>query len=1096
MTDTSRPSLAAVLFTDVVGSTELRTRLGEDAAEDLRRRHDAALTRAARENAGRVVKGLGDGIMVVFPSAAEAVSAAAAMQQAALGLGAGRAVSPLTIRVGISAGDLTFESADAFGTPVVEAARLCACAVGGQILASDVVRVLAGARCGDMFAPVGELSLKGLPEPVTAWEVRWEPLPAVAMLPRGLSSNRPWSFVGRRDELKVLESAWEEALGGNRSVVVVCGEPGIGKTRLLAEFALGVARSGGQVLYGRAEEEVGVPYEPFAEALDDYLRASPADVLAVQLGRSAGELVRLVPYLASAAPDLPEPLRADPETERYRLFEAVREVLEAIARDRPLLFALDDLHWATKADAMLLAHVLRSSAAVPMLLVAAFRDTEVDAAHPLEALLDDASRLADVRRLRLAGLNAEDVGELVAEAAGDGVADRSEDLAPVVHTETSGNPFFVCEVLHHLLDQGSSDHVEQSTEPDDVPAGVRVLVGRRIARLPGRAPEVLAVAAVIGVRFDLPLLLAVVADDIGEPAGLDALAHAEVAALVSPEPDRPGWYRFAHALTRTALTATMPSAQRLALHDAVGRALERLPDAGHRTAELAHHFAVAAPLGELDRAIDYLRRAGDQAIADLAFEEAALYYKRALDLVDQQPATDEPARCDLLIDLGEAKIMGAQAESREVLLEAARLAERLGDAERLARAALAPNPGFFSSGLGEDAERVAALRAALELAGPAPTASRARLLARLAAEIYASADRAEREALIGEALTVANALNDDATLGYVLVQERISTWSATNLDRRLAAARELRAIADRLDDPLLKYFAADAFSSYLGAGDIDEAERCLIEERRIVQLLGRPYFRWCLTAWHETMWALHAGRFTEAEQLADEGLELGMSIRDPAEAFGYWAQAMASIRFEQGRLGELVSVMEESLADGEPGIHVHAWLALAYSEAGRADDARSLMAGIATEDFDWIVGEGHTAVTTAALLAETAFRVGDRRWVERILPVLRPCCGQIATVVSNSWGAVDRYVGLCLEVVGDAQAATNLEAAIAVNQRSGAPSWEARSSLDLAALLSRSGGQADRTRAAQLASSAARTADLFGMARVAQHARDLLEIVA
>ena len=1091
------PSLAAVVFTDLVGSTALRIRVGEDVAEKLRRRHDAELAEAVQANAGRVVKGLGDGIMAVFPGAADAVAGARAMQQAMSRFGLQHAETPLHIRVGISAGDVTFEGDDAFGTPVVEAARLCSLSEGDQILASDVVRTLAGSRCRDMFAPIGALSLKGLPEPVTAWEIVWEPLSPEAMLPRGLSSNGQWLFVGRRPELEVLDAAWEAAVGGDRGVVFVGGEPGIGKTRLLAEFARRVADRGGIVLYGRAEEDLGVPFEPFTEALGDYMRGCAGDVLEAQLGRSGGELTRLVPDLPALVADLPAPLHADPETERYWLFEAVRDLVERIARDQPLLLILDDLHWATKPDVMLLAHVLRSSAPAPMLVLGAYRDTEVDEAHPLGALLDDVPRLLGAQRLRIAGLDTDDVGSLVADVTSTDVDPWARRLADAVQAETAGNPFFVCEILRHLLDHDMVDPADRSAGAIDlravgVPEGVRAVVERRIALLPGPVIDVLRLAAVIGAHFDLRLLLASDDGELGETAIVEALARAETGALVAPEPVFPGRYRFAHALTREAITATTPSPRRLLLHRRVGRALEQEPDAEQRVAELAHHFAVAAPLGCVDSAVGYNRRAGDQAAAALAFEEAGLHYRCALELLTQQPGVDEGVRCDLLIALGDAEVSAGQSESRAVLLDAARLAQRLGDADRLARAALANNPGFFSM-LGRDPERVVVLEAALEFAGPQRTATRARLLSRLAVETIEGRARSERERLTDEAVAIARELRDDATLAYVLVQQNTSTWSATNLDRRLTVAKELRELADRLGDPIIAYFAADFFSSYLGAGDIEEADRCLADERRIVEVLGRPYFRWCCTAWHETMRSSHGGQFAEAERFADEGLELGSAIRDPTEAFGYWAAAIAMIRFEQGRLGELEPSMEGLPTDQKVGIQVRTWLALAYTETGRPADALVLMRRNTAEEFDLLVDEGHMALAVGALLAETAARVGDREWADRVLLTLAPCCGQIAAVFSNSWGAVDRAVGLCLQTLGDHRAAAeHFEAAIDVNHRACAPSWEARSRLDLATLLAGSPQGAGTARAAPLAQAALETADALGMARVAERARELL----
>jgi class 3 adenylate cyclase len=227
---------ATVLFTDLVGSTALRSRLGEQAAEELRRRHDHLLTGAVATHHGQVVKGLGDGVMATFAGASDGVAAAVAIQQA-IDRHNRSAAGPeqLTVRIGLSAGDVSFEEGDCFGTPVIEAARLCAAASGGQVLASEMVRWLVRGG-GHRFSPLGALDLKGLAEPVPTCEVAWEPLRASVPLP-SLLTDVGRIFVGRNDELDRLEQLWKEAVAGERRVALVAGEPGVGKTRLGAELA-------------------------------------------------------------------------------------------------------------------------------------------------------------------------------------------------------------------------------------------------------------------------------------------------------------------------------------------------------------------------------------------------------------------------------------------------------------------------------------------------------------------------------------------------------------------------------------------------------------------------------------------------------------------------------------------------------------------------------------------------------------------------------------------------------------------------------------------------------------------------------------------
>ena len=318
-------STAIVLFTDLVGSTELRSRLGEAAAEVLRRQHDVLVDRRGRRKRGTVVKNLGDGIMATFAGASDAVEAAVAFQQAIVRHNRAGDTA-MEARIGISAGDVVVENDDCFGTPVIEAARLCAAARGGQILASEIVRWMAHAG-EETFTPVGSLELKGLSRPLPTVQVNWQPAAQSPVpLPTFLTDIGK-IFVGRDGQLDRLGQLWKEAAAGERRVAFLAGEPGVGKTRLAAELAPRVHDEGATVLAGRCDEDLGVPYQPFVEALRHFADHAPG--LEERLGRYGGELARLVPELAERVPRLAEPMRSDPEMERYRLFDAVAAWLTA-----------------------------------------------------------------------------------------------------------------------------------------------------------------------------------------------------------------------------------------------------------------------------------------------------------------------------------------------------------------------------------------------------------------------------------------------------------------------------------------------------------------------------------------------------------------------------------------------------------------------------------------------------------------------------------------------------------------------------------------------------------------------------------------------
>jgi class 3 adenylate cyclase len=549
-------STAIVLFTDLVGSTELRVQLGEETAEKVRRRHDHLLSDAIEKKRGRLVKNLGDGVMATFTGATDAVTTGVAIQQAVdrhnrSGVG----VVPLEVRIGISAGDVTFEEGDCFGTPVIEAARLCAAAQGGQVLVSEVVRWLAGSTGGHQFKAVGALELKGLPAPVPTCEVEWEPVPDPALPMPALLTRAGRIFVGRDEELERLLRLWKKAVAGERRVALLAGEPGIGKTRLAVELAGAVRDSGGVVLAGRCDEDLGVPYQPFVEALRHYVTGAEER----RLGRYAGELVRLLPDLAQLVGDLPEPLRSDPETERYRLFDALAAWLSDVSTEAPVLLVLDDLHWAAKPTLLLLRHVLRFPEPLRLLVVATYRDSDVGRGHPMSDLLAELRRDGGVDRLALTGLDTPAVAAFIETAAGHSLDDEAaQELPRVVWRETEGNPFFVAEVLRHLSESRAIEQREgrwvlnAAVGELGIPEGVRDVVGRRLSRLAQSTNRVLATAAVVGLEFEPAVVER--AGGVGEDELLAALEEATLARLLVEAPGPR--YRFAHALVRATASTT------------------------------------------------------------------------------------------------------------------------------------------------------------------------------------------------------------------------------------------------------------------------------------------------------------------------------------------------------------------------------------------------------------------------------------------------------------------------------------------------------------------------------------------------------------
>jgi class 3 adenylate cyclase/tetratricopeptide (TPR) repeat protein len=1098
----------AFLFCDLARSDALPPRLGDDAADPLRRAVLAPLRSEVLANHGEVVKVLGDGLMASFSSAADAVSCAVAMQQAIHELGRSEAGEALGLRVGVSAGEAAQEEeGDWFGTPVVEAARLCACAGGGQVLVSDIARELTATRRQQGFVPVGSLELKGIPEPVPAYEVPWEPLleapseppPAASVpLPERLQSTAPFGFFGRQAEREVISAAWKQAAAGHRQLVLLAGEPGIGKTGLATDFAQQVHSEGATVLYGRCDEELRVPYQPFVEALRGYVADGDEGGLTewAEL-HGGGALSRLVPELSLRFPGAGPTRSTDPETERYLLFQAVSSLLATLSRPGPALLVLDDLHWAAKPTLLLLRHIVNSAEPMGLLVLGTYRETEISRSHPLGELLADFRREPSVERLSLSGLGDDEIVALVESAAGHVLDDAGVALAHAVHAESDGNPFFVVQTLRHLDESGALVRREgrwvAAVDPSRVglPASVREVIGHRVGRLGDEATEVLSLAAVIGRDFDLDLLTRVT--ELSEDRLLDLLDQATSAAVVYEVTARPGWYTFSHALVQHALYEDLGPTRRLRAHHRVASALEELlgEEPLERVGELARHWMAATRPVDAAKAIDYALQAGDRALAQLAPEEAVGWYAQALELHEGVLDGDE-LRCDVLIRLGEAQRRAGQPTFRETLLHAAHLARRLDDTGRLLRAALANNRGIHSATGVVDEERVGVLEAAAAAVGEHHSAARALVLATLAAELTFARDWERRRALADEALAVARRVGDDATLARVLNLRQETIQVPDTLPERLANTAECLVLTERLDDPFERFWATECRLRAVAEADVltEEVDHLLDELDRLAQELGQPALSWYV-AFHRSWRELQAGHPAEAERLAVEALQIGNDSGQP-EAMAIFASVLICLRRDQGRLDEVESLIAQAVADN-PGIPAfRALLAVCYCELDRFDDARAVFAvdaanGFADIPYDMVWSSG------LSLYAEVCAFLGDAGAAAVLAEQLRPYGGSITHAGAVMLGAVDRYVGLLETTLGNLdEAEARFAAAAELHERIAAPVWLARTHLDWATLLERREGPGDRERAQRLLEQSLEATEAIGCAALARRARRAL----
>lgn len=919
------------------------------------------------------------------------------------------------------------------------------------------------------------------------------PLPPLLCRPEAVP------LVGRDAELVQLQAALDGAGAGDQRAVMVGGEPGIGKTRLAAETARAAHAGGTVILAGRCDEDLGVPYQPFVEALRHLADHSGDGDLSARLGRYGGELARLVPELSQRGLGLSPPLSSDPETERYRLFDAVAAWLGATSSADPVLLVLDDLQWATKPTVLLLRHVLRSPEPMRVLVLGTYRQTEVEGT-PMAELLADLRRQPGVEQLVLEGLDQTAVSDLVAAVAGPDVDTGEPELAPAIHDQTGGNPFFVGEVVRHLAETRPLDGgrwTATSLPELGVPEGVRAVVGQRLSLLSEATTRLLETASVIGLEFEVRLLRAASGDD--DDAVVSALEEAAGARLVEDVPGRGLRQRFLHALLRATLYDGISKARRAQLHRRVGEAIESIHAAklDEHLPELARHYAAAVD-GESAKAATYLQRAGDRSLALLANHEAAGFFGQALDFVDLAGLDDRAAdirRCELMISLGEAQRRSGEGDYRQTLLDAAALARRLDDPVRLAEAALANNRGFFSSAGRVDQERVRVLGEALEAYPQGDSAVRARLLTHLAVELIFAGDWDARVSLSDEAVAMARRVADVETLVHVLDLRFVTLWGASTMAHRLAIATEARRLAAGLDNSTPGFYATVfGANAALEAGDIDGADRLLEASSHLAQGLGQPVLKWYWSV-TKVKRELVGGSLAECERLSMEAFSIGQEAGQD-DAVLWFGFQFSIVRIHQDRASEVVGLAESGPQTGSFTGSVpllsRAALAVIYCELEREADARRTYEALMAQDLrDLPLDFGWLGVV--AMCAQVCAFLHDRRHAEPLHRMLERYREQFVDAGPGWLGSTARYLGLTAATLGRTdEAIAHFSYAADAHARIRSPVWLARVHLDWGTALLDAGDPAHAEDARGLLQRALTAATQLGLPRIGRQASALL----
>ena len=865
-------------------------------------------------------------------------------------------------------------------------------------------------------------------------------------------------FVGREAESGALRACLADAGRGRGRILLVGGEPGIGKTRFV-EAAIGEASAlGFGIALGACDPCAGTPeYWPWRQV--HHALIAPED--GEPLPPTAPVMLDGIRVDDLTRPPSGPGADAAPDQRRFQLFEIGARALVRRARRQPVLVALEDVQWADRSSLLLLEFLAPRMRSAAIVVLATYRDLDVIPDHPLYAALAAVSRHSHTQRFVLRGLEADALARFVAATAG---LPASPAVVEAMLRDTGGNPFFVSEVVRLLASEAKLERLAaDASEPLGVPPSVREVIGQRLARLPPAVRELLDLAATIGVEIPV----AVLAEATGQPAMqvLAALEEPLAARLVTETREDPGRWRFTHALVREVLYDALGPTRRVALHRAIGEALERLHGEldGRHLDELAHHFACAAPGGSAEKAVEYCTRAGVRAIERYGFDESARHYERALALV---PGIQQRRRGELLLGHARARKMAGDPEAaNESFFEAADLARRLGDAELLAEAGLRDRLWWAITSHAADQRAMALLEEACTRLGEQDSPLRAAVLAQLATGMAYPAGQLDRGlALAADAVAMARRLGDPSLLVQCLLQQHEVCWYPDGLARRREIVDELDRFATasaRADlDCVVQWMRA---IDLLEIGDRVGAEPHVAECGRLAEEMRQPLHLWNATRLRVTCLLLE-GRTAEAKQGMHDTLELGRQALGGLAIDGFLVQR-AELLWQQGRLEETVTLLETGIRTRHEERTLRCGLALVLAEQGAVTRARAELDALAASDItSW--PRGHHWLVQLSWLGRAAAVIGDRQRAAEILGLLSPYADRTIMIGPSfsCQGSVARGLGVLagtLERWDEAMA--YFERALAVHRGMGAAPYVTLTEHDREAVLRTRDGSAGRS---------------------------------
>ncbi|MFQ6029417.1 MAG: AAA family ATPase [Dehalococcoidia bacterium] len=902
----------------------------------------------------------------------------------------------------------------------------------------------------------------------------------------------PWAasagFVGRDREMKELREILQESVSSQGRLVMLLGEPGIGKTRTSQELADHAEELGVQVHWGRCYDGEGAPpYWPWVQLLRSFLQRTDSDQLARQMGPGAADIGEIVPEVREKLPNLVPPPVLEPEQARFRLFDSIGGFLRNLAQAQPLMLILDDLHWADRPSLMLLEFLVQELERAPVLIVGTYRDIEVSRGDPLSATLGNILRQPSFRRIALEGLSEPEVGELLTSAAGVSPSSR---LVEAIHSRTEGNPLFVGEISRMLGRERLREGQEQTFT---IPEGVRETIGRRLVRLSEQCHQGLATASVIGREFDFPLLAALTVGT-SEDQLLRVIDEALETHLIEEVSGAQERYQFSHALIQDTLSEELSTSRRVRLHARVGETLEDLYGAAAplHAAELAHHFGEArGVLGE-QKLVQYSRLAGEQALAAYANQEAMEHFQLALECKEGKPMDGETAA--LLSGLGRAQAATLERHRMPEVIATLSLAAdyfaEVGEVDQVTAIAEYPIYPLF----GQSTGNAQLIEFALSHV-PADSLAAGRLFSRygwIVATEEGDYDRAQQS--FNQALTIARREGDASLELKTLAHAANVDMLYTEYQRSVENSHRALDLSAYIDEPEAEVIARYSLvMAYIGLGNLEGMNRQAPALLATAERLRDRFWLTCALRSYEDCAHL-AGDWTTARSYSDRGLAVS-----PSECRSLCTRAMIECQMGNFAAGEAyVDKVIEVMRQTPPGPTLeHAFVALVVPFLARlsGNGERNPLAQSAAEvtlaaaprviNIDWLTRTG------LALLAE---QTGDAKLASEQYPHLMRLKGSalMFVMVSN-----DRILGLLAKTMGDLdRAATHFQEARAFCSQAGYRPELGWTDCDYAGALLQRNGAGDRTQAASLLEEAREIASELGMLPLLERVQARLEFLA